>query len=100
MATIQGREVIIPDENGKFDPLGHDVCLKIIPKCQDPIGPKEPYERGEVVCIVLCEKGWCEDQQEPVPVTKHEVGMLLAELGELFAEMSFERMTVGDARRS
>lgn len=95
MTKVMAREVLIPDENGNYDPLGHDVCLKISPKCPGPCGPMEPYEKGEIVCLTLCEKGWCEDEHEPVPITKHELGLIIAELGELFAEMTFGPVDIG-----
>lgn len=88
MGKIGGREVNLPDENGRYDALGHSVCLKIIPECQDPNGPHESYARGEVVNLLLCERGWCEDAHEPVPVTRHEVGLLIEELKKLHAEMA------------
>lgn len=81
---ITAREVTIPNAPGKRDPLGHDVALKIDPKCPDSRG----YEDGELVRLVLCEWGWGEDKHLPVSVTKFELGHLIDELQKLHAEMT------------
>ena len=85
MSEIKAREIEICDVDGYMDPLGHNVCLKII---TDNSEMRDEYKSGRLVRLVLCERGWCEEDHEPVPVTRHELAEIIRELQLLHGEMA------------
>jgi len=77
MKKIKRKIIDFPGARG-FDPLGHDVRLKIAPRRDCGNG---------LVDITLCTAGWDEDDAEPVRVSKFELGQIIGALWRLYTKM-------------